>query len=72
VCNINERVMGIKAHSVVGQEEVVIKPLGEFMRNVHGVGGATIRGDGRVVLILDVPAIVSQGSYQKKAMNSHC
>jgi two-component system chemotaxis sensor kinase CheA len=43
---------------------VVIKPLGEFMGNVNGVGGATIRGDGKVILILDVPAMINNNSLQ--------
>jgi two-component system chemotaxis sensor kinase CheA len=45
--------------SVIGQEEVVIKSLGEFLRGVRWVAGATIRGDGRVALILDLAAIVA-------------
>jgi two-component system, chemotaxis family, sensor kinase CheA len=64
ICKISEKTIGVKVQAVVGQEEVVIKPLGEFMGNVNGVGGATIRGDGKVILILDVPAMINNNSLQ--------
>jgi two-component system chemotaxis sensor kinase CheA len=67
ICGIGEKTVGIKVHSVVGQEEVVIKPLGEFLKNIKGISGATIRGDGKVILILDIPAVILQYSNQKKA-----
>lgn len=67
ICNIGEKIVGIKVHSVVGQEEVVIKPLGEFLKNIKGISGATIRGDGKVILILDIPAVILHYSNQKKA-----
>jgi two-component system chemotaxis sensor kinase CheA len=66
ICNIGEKTVGIKVHSVVGQEEVVIKPLGEFLKNIKGVSGATIRGDGKVILILDIPSVILHYSTQKK------
>lgn len=69
VCNIGERIIGVKTHSVVGQEEVVMKPLGEFLGNVNGVGGATIRGDGKVILILDLPAVIEHCGSQRKGLN---
>jgi len=65
ICKIGEKVVGVKVDSVVGQEEIVIKPLGEFMGNINGVGGATISGDGRVILILDIPSMMSS-SYMLK------
>ncbi len=67
ICNIGEKVIGIKVHSVVGQEEVVIKPLGEFLKNIKGISGATIRGDGKVILILDIPSVILNHNNQKKA-----
>jgi len=69
VCNIGEKVIGIKAHSVVGQEEVVMKPLGEFLGNINGIGGATIRGDGKVILIIDLPAVIEQCGNQRKGLS---
>ncbi len=58
ICNIGEKTIGIKARAVEGQEEVVIKPLGEFLGNIKGIGGATIRGDGKAILILDMSALI--------------
>lgn len=69
VCNIGEKIIGVKAHSVVGQEEVVMKPLGEFLGNINGVGGATIRGDGKVILILDLPAVIERYGTQRRGLN---
>ena len=67
ICNINNKIVGIKVQAVVGQEEVVIKPLGEFLGNVDGVGGVTIRGDGKAIPIVDVPAMV--GTYIRQNLN---
>ena len=64
ICNIGEKTIGIKTRGVEGQEEVVIKTLGTFLGNIKGVGGATIRGDGRVILILDMSALVDHISFQ--------
>ena len=43
---------------VLGQEDVVTKSLSENYRDVAGIAGATILGDGRVALILDIPALI--------------
>lgn len=64
ICNIGEKTVGIKARGVEGQEEVVIKPLGEFLGNIKGIGGATIRGDGKAILILDMAAMIDNASVQ--------
>jgi two-component system chemotaxis sensor kinase CheA len=48
--------------SLLGQQQVVIKSLETNYRKVQGISGATIMGDGRVALILDVPAIIKMGS----------
>jgi two-component system, chemotaxis family, sensor kinase CheA len=64
ICNIGEKTVGIKARAVEGQEEVVIKPLGEFLGNIKGIGGATIRGDGKAMLILDMSAVLNSAAGQ--------
>ncbi|MCX7856681.1 MAG: chemotaxis protein CheA [Deltaproteobacteria bacterium] len=64
ICNVDDRTIAVKVDHVVGQEEVVIKPLGEFLGNIGGIGGATIRGDGRVILILDIPSLIRFTSSQ--------
>lgn len=50
--------------SLVGQQQVVIKSLETNYRKVAGVSGATIMGDGRVALIIDVPALIKMGQTQ--------
>ena len=52
------QLMALVVDSVIGQEEVVIKPLGELLRVVEGFAGATITGDGHIALILDLPGMV--------------
>ena len=66
ICNIGDKIIGIKVHSVIGQEEVVIKPLGEFLKDIKGISGATIRGDGKVILILDIPSVIINYANHKK------
>jgi two-component system, chemotaxis family, sensor kinase CheA len=66
ICDLSEKTVGVKTSSVIGQEEVVIKPLGDFLGAVAGIAGATIRGDGNVVLILDLPALIERLSNQQK------
>ncbi len=53
---INE--VGFVVDQLVGQEEVVIKPLGKMLQGTVGISGATITGDGRIALILDVPSMI--------------
>jgi two-component system chemotaxis sensor kinase CheA len=49
---------GLVVDTLVGGTEAVVKPLGGSLEGIHGIAGSTILGDGRVALILDVPAIV--------------
>ena len=57
VIELAERKMGLVVDRLHGQEEAVIKSLGEYLANTEGITGATITGDGRVVLILDIPTL---------------
>ncbi len=50
--------VGFVVDQVLGQEEVVIKPLGALLHGLPGFSGATITGDGRIALILDVPSLM--------------
>jgi two-component system chemotaxis sensor kinase CheA len=50
--------LGLIVDSLVGQEEIVIKSLGEYLQGIEGIAGATIRGDGGVTLIVDVAALM--------------
>jgi two-component system chemotaxis sensor kinase CheA len=49
-----DKVFGLMVEKLIGQEEVVIKSMGNYLANTRGVSGATITGDGRVVLIIDI------------------
>jgi chemotaxis protein CheY-P-specific phosphatase CheC len=55
----------IIADLIEGQQEVVIKPLSKFVGTCDGVSGVTIPGDGEVVPVVDVKAILRDGSGQK-------
>ena len=60
VVAIGERHFGVVVDRLKAQEEVVIKSLGDFLAEVTGVAGATITGDGKVVLILDMADLVEE------------
>jgi two-component system chemotaxis sensor kinase CheA len=64
VVKIGEQQFGVVVNRLRAQEEVVIKSLGEFLANVKGVAGATINGDGKVVLILDMADLVREVQTQ--------
>ena len=53
---------------LIGQRQVVLKSLEANFQRVEGVSGATILGDGRVALILDVPSLVSMGGLARAPM----
>ena len=55
--SLGEKRVAFQLDSILGSREIVIKPLGAQLSNVDGISGATILGDGRVVLILDVMAL---------------
>lgn len=57
--------LGLIVDTLVGQEEIVIKSLGEFLKGIEGIAGATIRGDGGVTLIVDVIAIMEMSKRVK-------
>lgn len=58
VITVNGRNYGIFVDRLIGQEEVVIKPLDDCAKSAEEVAGATITGDGKVVLILDVVKMI--------------
>ncbi|WP_017926409.1 chemotaxis protein CheA [Thioalkalivibrio sp. HL-Eb18] len=58
VVHTADRKVGLVVDDLVGQEEVVIKPLGQNLQGVKGLAGATITGDGGIALILDVADLV--------------
>jgi len=60
VVNLDGERIGFVVDDVIGEHETVIKSLGRFYRDVEGVSGATILGDGTVALILDVSKLASE------------
>ncbi len=58
VVNVGGVQVGLVVDYLIGQEEVVIKPLGALLQGVDGMAGATITGDGKIALILDVPGLL--------------
>ncbi|MGC8822238.1 MAG: chemotaxis protein CheA [Desulfurella sp.] len=66
-----EKQLGLVVDALVNQEEVVIKPLGNYLGKVKSIAGATIMGDGSVALILDVVSIVKQASKLSVNIASH-
>ena len=58
VVNIGTQHAGFVVDRLIGQEEVVIKPLGAMLHGIKGIAGATITGNGRISLILDIPGLM--------------
>jgi two-component system chemotaxis sensor kinase CheA len=54
VVGLAEKCLGIIVDSLLGQKEVVIKSIGEYLGSIRGIAGSTILGDGRVIMIIDV------------------
>ena len=53
-----EHSTGLVADELIGSREIVVKPLGPQIASIRGISGATILSDGRVVIILDIAALV--------------
>ena len=64
VVGLAENNLGIVVDSLLGQKEVVIKTIGEYLGNVRGIAGSTILGDGRVIMIIDIGELMKMCSEQ--------
>ena len=60
IVSVGSQRVGFVVDQLIGQEEVVIKPLGRMLQGTPGMAGATITGDGRIALILDVPSLLKR------------
>ncbi|MFT6101799.1 MAG: two-component system chemotaxis sensor kinase CheA [Granulosicoccus sp.] len=60
IVTVGTQRVGFVVDQLVGQEEVVIKPLGKMLHGTPGMAGATITGDGNIALILDVPSMLQR------------
>ncbi len=60
IVTVGTQRVGFVVDQLIGQEEVVIKPLGKMLNGTPGMAGATITGDGTIALILDVPSMLQR------------
>ncbi len=60
VVGIAEKIFGIKVDKLIGQKEIVIKSLGNYLGNIEGIAGSTIMGDGMVIMILDLGELITK------------
>jgi two-component system, chemotaxis family, sensor kinase CheA len=67
IVTVGTRRVGFVVDQLIGQEEVVIKPLGKMLQGTPGMAGATITGDGAIALILDIPSLLRR--YAKGSWN---
>ncbi len=65
VIGLAENKIGVIVDFLIGQEEIVIKSLGYYLKGTEGIAGATIRGDGKVTLIVDVAAMMQMAKRVK-------
>jgi len=66
VVGFGDKVLGLIVDELRGQQEVVIKSLGDFLNNLPGIAGATILGDGKVTLILDIGSLLQDVLVTRK------
>lgn len=83
IVNSGFQKIGLVVDELMGQEEVVIKPLADYLQEKSGFSGATIIGDGRISLILDIYELINmamnqqvfkhqdQSLMRKKAISDH-
>lgn len=64
IISMGEKDIAIAIDDLFGEEEIVIKSLGELLGNIQGLAGATITGDGRVVTIVDIPSLINRKKLQ--------
>ena len=60
IARVADRRLGLVVDELVGQQDIVIKPLGKSLKSVRGFAGATELGDQRVALILDVASLIEE------------
>lgn len=66
VVGFGDKALGLIVDELRGQQEVVIKSLGDFLNNLPGIAGATILGDGKVTLILDIGSLLQDVLVNRK------
>ena len=71
VVGSGDKKMGLMVDSLIGEEDVVIKPLMDKFTNSPGIAGATILGDGMVALIIDVSQLLELGLKKEREHRQH-
>jgi two-component system chemotaxis sensor kinase CheA len=59
VLHIGHQRIGAMVHAVLGREDVIVKPLGPLFADVSGIAGATVTGDGRLALVVDLAGLAA-------------
>ncbi|OGX30932.1 MAG: hypothetical protein A3D27_03525 [Omnitrophica WOR_2 bacterium RIFCSPHIGHO2_02_FULL_46_37] len=57
IIEYEKKALGLVVNKIVGEQDIVVKPLPSFVKRTKGIAGATILGDGRVALILDIMSL---------------
>lgn len=70
IVGLAEQKIGIIVDYLVGQEEIVIKSLGYYLKGTDGIAGASVRGDGKITLIVDVPAMMEMAKNVKTSAHT--
>lgn len=65
VVGLVDKKMGLIVNSIKGQQEIVVKSMGEELKNVKGISGVTEIGDGKAILVLDVSALIQEVTEKK-------
>lgn len=69
IIGLADQKIGVIVDLLVGQEEVVIKSLGYYLKGIEGITGATVRGDGKITLIVDVAGMMTMAKSVKVSIN---
>ncbi len=70
ITRVNDHRVGFVVDHVIGEHQTVIKTLGRVYKNIEGVSGATILGDGSVALIMDIPKLVQNAVKEEALINA--
>ena len=69
VAKVGDRLAGFAVDALNEPQEIVVKSLGEYVGGARGVSGASILGDGRVVLIMDIPTLISSVGMRSRKID---
>jgi two-component system chemotaxis sensor kinase CheA len=64
IIEARDKKIALQVDSVLGQQEIAIKSLGEFLKYARGFSGVTILGDGSISLIVDVQSLIETNTKQ--------